>query len=167
MKKTFWGISLALLSLGATVAPVAAQEAQEAPVAYAVDPADRYTAQFVTRAYVAILGRQPEQVGLEFWIDDYENRGPRGIIDFFLQSREFKGNPLTFEEIYENLFFREIEPRGKQFWYNRVVGWGMGRSVTWIINSKEALIVHQDGQPPVWPAVDDCDKPFNYCPFDD
>jgi len=80
----------------------------------------------VQELYVAYFSRPADPAGLAFWTDKLENR----VVDYdtiaanFAQTAEYKAaysavdNQALVEEIYGNLFNREPEQGGLDFWVN-------------------------------------------------
>lgn len=86
------------------------------------DAADRTAA--ITRMYQAALGREPEQNGLHFWINNLQHGVPLAdLATGFLSSPEFAarfGTGLSNSDfvtrIYQNVLARDPEPNGLAFW---------------------------------------------------
>lgn len=90
-------------------------------------PFDDEVAMFTARLYSAAFGRDPDQPGLNFWIDAYENVGRVGMSEFFLSSPEFEdrfGDPVALSDegyldvLYGNILGREGDEAGTAFWMN-------------------------------------------------
>lgn len=91
----------------------------------------------VARLYTAGLGRQPEEGGFEFWMDEYKSgrRDLANMATFFTQSEEFEASygQLTqdgfIRQLYRNVLGREGESGGIAFW-NQQMSAGMDRGTT-------------------------------------
>lgn len=77
---------------------------------------------FVTRLYENFLGREPEQAGLDAWVDALiTGRGTAAKVVYgFVYSPEFQSNPLTHEDyvtaMYETVFGRTPDEAGLKAW---------------------------------------------------
>lgn len=103
----------------------------------------------VLRLYRAVLARQPEVGGAEFWLRQYDlaDWSTRRIADFFVNSDEFKAvfgddlDDLAFTTVvYDNVLDRAPDGDGFDFWVGELVN-GMERSemVLLISNSPEFI----------------------------
>ena len=89
----------------------------------------------VARLYTAGLGREPEQGGFDFWINEYTfgNWTFSGMANFFVNSPEFQESygALTQDEfirqLYRNVLGREGETGGITFWNDQMTA-GMTRA---------------------------------------
>ena len=90
---------------------------------------------YVTRLYDKILGRSPDEAGLEYWIDRIMTRresaasvAKRG----FFESREYgeknKSNGEFVEDCYRSLLDREPEDEGYDYWVNKLSTGNMTRA---------------------------------------
>ncbi len=85
------------------------------------EPADKVEA-FVTRCYAVILGRAPDQAGLEDWTGRLKSgeRTAAEIIDGFVNSDEFKNKKLSNEEavtvLYNAMLDRDPDAGGLASW---------------------------------------------------
>ncbi|MEO1459487.1 MAG: DUF4214 domain-containing protein, partial [Pseudomonadota bacterium] len=81
---------------------------------------------FFARLYKATFGWDPDQNGLNFWIDAFDGAGGKdGLTEFFLLSDEFEarfGDPEVLPsedlvgQLYENVLGRAGEADGIDFW---------------------------------------------------
>lgn len=82
----------------------------------------------VARLYQAGLGREPDQGGFEFWMQQYTNadRGLLGMSNFFVASDEFQlryGNldqDGFINQMYENVLRRPADDGGLVYWNGRM-----------------------------------------------
>ena len=88
---------------------------------------DDDVAMFTARLYSAAFGRDPDQPGLNFWIDAYDKVGRVGMSDYFLNSPEFEdrfGDPVALSDesyldvLYDNILGRDGDEAGTAFWMN-------------------------------------------------
>ncbi|MGB2130870.1 MAG: DUF4214 domain-containing protein, partial [Marinobacterium sp.] len=75
--------------------------------------------------YEAGLDRRPDEAGLNYWIDRYEDgTALADIADGFLYSAEFGGYPeyqsLFISRLYENVLNRAPDLSGYQYWSNEM-----------------------------------------------
>ncbi|MFC0406927.1 DUF4214 domain-containing protein [Roseomonas elaeocarpi] len=92
------------------------------------DPSD--PAAQVVRLYQAALDRQPEQGGLNYWIDQIQHGTPlSALADFFATSGEFTArfgtglsNAGFVTKIYENVLGRAPDAGGLSFWTGQLDG---------------------------------------------
>lgn len=89
----------------------------------------------VVRLYTAGLGREPEQDGFDFWINEYTSGrwSFRGMAAFFVDSPEFAASYGTLDQdgfirqIYRNVLGREGEAGGVDYWNSQMSG-GVSRA---------------------------------------
>src|SRR5437867_10192669 len=75
----------------------------------------------VTRLYQQVLGRAPEQAGLQAWVDFIVTTGNlETAAQGFLASQEFESHPQTFRDyvttLYRTFLNRDPEPAGLDAW---------------------------------------------------
>lgn len=92
-----------------------------------------YTAtDFVTRFYEECLNRNPDQAGLNYWVDELVNGYKTGadVAYGFVNSYEFQSRVLTDSEyldiLYEAFFNRAADASGKTYWLSQIDG-GLSR----------------------------------------
>lgn len=82
-------------------------------------------ASFTARLYSAAFGREPDQPGLNFWIDVFNDVGRVGMSEFFLNSPEFDtrfGDEEALSDVgyldllYKNILGRTGDEKGTAFW---------------------------------------------------
>lgn len=82
-------------------------------------------ASFTARLYAAAFGREPDQPGLNFWIDVFNDVGRVGMSELFLTSPEFGdrfGDPVSLTDsgyldlLYNNILGRDGDAPGTAFW---------------------------------------------------
>jgi len=80
---------------------------------------------YTARLYSAAFGREPDQDGLNFWIDNFGEVGEVGMSEFFLGSPEFQdrfGDPVALSDgayldvLYNNILGRNGDEAGVTFW---------------------------------------------------
>ena len=92
---------------------------------------------FITRCYRLILGREPEQGGLDYWVTRLKNGSTSAAeaMDGFVNSNEFRNKNLSnsdaIEILYKAMLSRDSEPAGKQYWLDRMA---RGESITSVVN---------------------------------
>jgi Ca2+-binding RTX toxin-like protein len=99
---------------------------------YQTDP-DAAFAQ-VLRAYDTVLGRAPDQAGLDFYVDRMEDSGMSliGVVNDFLGSQEFQAatgglsNSAFVDYVYNHALHRDPDAGGKAF-YTQALDNGMSR----------------------------------------
>lgn len=82
----------------------------------------------VVRLYTAGLGREPEQDGFDFWINEYTSGrwSFRDMAAFFVESPEFAASYGTLDQdgfirqIYRNVLGREGEAGGVDYWNSQM-----------------------------------------------
>lgn len=100
----------------------------------------------VIRLYRASFLRLPDASGLAYW-EDRARTGTthRNMSDFFTQSKEFKGRYGTLSnrefvrQVYQNIFARDPEASGWDFWTNELDSgrWSRGRVMAYYSESAE------------------------------
>lgn len=90
-----------------------------------LDPAD--PAAQVVRLYKAALGRDPDQSGLNYWIDRLERGGQLGDLgEAFIRSPEYAGrygapdDAGYVNQLYQNVLGRAGDDAGRSFWTGRL-----------------------------------------------
>ncbi len=79
---------------------------------------------FVTRLYVKVLGRQPEQDGKAYWVSELLNRSKSGaqVGRGFVFSQEYKNKNTSDGDFIEMLYVvfmdRSSDAEGKAYWMN-------------------------------------------------
>ena len=97
---------------------------------------------FTTRLYKNILGRNPDDDGLNYWTLKLQN-GFTGceLIEGFFYSNEFKNKTLTDEQyvdiMYRTLLGREADGPGKEYWLGRIKNEGRGIILSGFAYSQE------------------------------
>ena len=92
---------------------------------------------FVTRCYQVILGRSPDNTGLEYWAKALANgeKEAAEIIDGFVNSNEYRAKNLNHEDSVETLYMamlgRGSDVGGKAYWVQQLQG---GKPFAVIIN---------------------------------
>ncbi|MFI0471720.1 DUF4214 domain-containing protein [Halomonas sp. HMF6819] len=82
------------------------------------------SAQLAQLLYVAYYGRPADQSGLDFWTDRIDEVGVQGIAADFGASAEFdarfgdSGSLTLINNLYQQLFGRDAETEGLQYWQN-------------------------------------------------
>ena len=80
---------------------------------------------YSARIYSAAFGREPDQAGLNFWINSFSDVGRFGMAEFFLDSPEFQnrfGDPEALSDegyldvLYNNILGRDGDEAGTAFW---------------------------------------------------
>jgi hypothetical protein len=77
--------------------------------------------QEVTDFYVAILGRTPDVLGLQYWVQQLENGMPEEkVVEGFLDSQEYlsKGDKYFVDQMYIALLGRTFDADGEAYWLN-------------------------------------------------
>ena len=96
------------------------------PAAFATTRQEELTHAFVYRCYQGILGRDPDQHGLEFWMNKLltKEKTASEIIQGFVESVEFKSKNLSnsdaIEILYKVMLGRGSDPGGKSFWLEKM-----------------------------------------------
>lgn len=114
MKVKFLALLTALVTLFSLTSVVSADTAPENP----------YSEYFVYHLYETVLDREPDQAGLDFWVDNLESgRFTAGeVVARFFFSEEyanFRKTPAEYvEDLYEAVLFRESDSIGYQNWYD-------------------------------------------------
>lgn len=89
------------------------------------EPTDRVVV-FVTRCYAEIMGRNPDQGGLEYWVTQLRSKGKSAAecIYGFLTSKEFSGRKCTnwqlIEILYKTMMNRSADTGGMEYWLNKI-----------------------------------------------
>jgi len=96
--------------------------------------------------YIGFYGRPADPAGLDYWTERLENEGVTKVLDAFANSPEGNAfvykNPLTgddysyselVENIYQNLFGREPDPAGHDFYVGKLESGEM--SLVTIVNN--------------------------------
>ena len=92
---------------------------------------------FVTRNYAIILGRNPDEGGLNYWANALQNgtKAAANIVDDFVNSPEFKSRNLSnadkVEILYKTMLDRGPDAAGKAYWVNNLE---QGQPLAAIIN---------------------------------
>ncbi len=126
-------LGAAMVASLAVTAPVSAEEEPESRdgrTAAAVNE----TVGRVERAYITLLGRDPDDGGLRYWLDrQADGLSYQRIIQFFLDSPERRANypdgqtDLEFlEQLYLDAFDRSPDPVGVEYWTGQLTA-GMPR----------------------------------------
>ena len=98
-----------------------------------------------TRLYRAAFLRNPDTSGLDYWVRQrWAGRGPVSIANHFASSSEFvaKYGSLTNDDfvtrIYQNVFERDPDPSGRDYWVRKLDGGaGRGQVLSELSNSSE------------------------------
>ncbi len=112
-------IALIIIMLWVSVLPVSATE-------------NEYLEAFVARFYEHILGREPDQEGLDAWVQNLADGTEKGVnVGYgFIQSQEFLNRNLNDEAyvrvLYRAFFDREADETGLEAWLS-VLGDGLSR----------------------------------------
>ncbi len=100
----------------------------------------------VARIYVAIMGRQPDKAGHDYWMSQMDSGKPLSeVAAFFIVSPEFVGiyGDATDSEfvdlLYRNVMQRDsaADPEGRAFWNDRLAGGDSRLSVTLFFSQSE------------------------------
>lgn len=92
---------------------------------------------FVTRCYYVIMNRQPDQSGLDYWVEHLSSgrKTAAEIIDGFVNSKEFKAKQYSkstcVEILYNAMLDRPSEPAGKDYWVGKL---NAGNSLSYVVN---------------------------------
>jgi hypothetical protein len=97
------------------------------------------------RLYRAAFGRTPDTSGLDYWVRRrWAGRGPVSIANHFAVSSEFVraygnlSNDAYIERIYQNVFERDPDPSGRDYWNRKLAaGTGRGQVLYELSNSSE------------------------------
>lgn len=122
--------SLVLIAvLGVMGTPGAsAQESPQSP--WFIDTACREYTDSVVRLYTAAFGRQPDQGGFQYWLDQYQqgHHSLPSMAEFFADSPEFVAtygalsDQLFVEQLYRNVLNREGDVAGIGYWRDQLDG---------------------------------------------
>lgn len=113
--------------------------------------------EFVSRFYRAVLGREPEAAGLDYWVDSLENgtRAGADVAREFVFSNEFVnrglGNEAFVQVLYAAFFNREPDPGGRDHWLDSLDA-GTGRETVlynFVYSQEFADLCHQYSIVPV------------------
>jgi len=85
--------------------------------------------EFIQRAYIAFFNRPADAEGFYYWL--YNHQGPdQDLLDLFAKSEEYlsdyagKSDVEIIQTIYQNLFGRDPEPDGLNYWVGQMTaGW--------------------------------------------
>lgn len=98
----------------------------------------------VENFYLGFHGRKADPSGANFWADQIisGNRSVAQVVDFFINSDEFKNKGYSSEEyvkaVYKGILGREADIGGLNFWLNQIVNGGSKKYVLkCIFNSPE------------------------------
>jgi secreted trypsin-like serine protease len=97
------------------------------------------------RLYRAAFGRDPDTSGFDYWVRQrWAGRGPVSIANHFAVSSEFVrtygslSNDAYIERIYQNVFGRDPDPSGRDYWNRKLAaGTGRGQVLYELSNSSE------------------------------
>ncbi len=109
------------------------------------------TTQFVTRLYKEVLGREPDQGGLNYWNNELKSGKTGAEVAYgFVFGPELKKKNLCndhfIECVYKIFLNRSSEPSGKAYWADALRKGTKGSIFTGFISSKEfALLCAQCG----------------------
>ena len=101
------------------------------------EPADKAAA-FVSRCYMVILGRNPDEGGLDYWTSGLKAKtgSAADIIYSFISSNEFQAKGCSAEQtidiLYRSMLGRNPDGDGMNYWLGRVNG---GASYADLVNS--------------------------------
>ena len=90
------------------------------------DPEDHTFGAFIERLYEIALGRESEEAGKKYWMDEIQSGRKNGAdcARFFLTGEEFVNRKLSDEQLvdtlYRTFFDRDGEENGKQYWLGRL-----------------------------------------------
>ena len=84
------------------------------------------TTRFVIRMYNVVLGRTPDQAGLDYWVNSLMNKEKAAgeIVDGFFNSQEYKNfdksNWSIVNDCYYAMLDRWADEEGEEYWVNRL-----------------------------------------------
>lgn len=90
------------------------------------DPEDHTFGAFIERLYEIALGRDSEEAGKKYWMDEIQSGRKNGAdcARFFLTGEEFVNRKLSDEQLVDTLYLtffdRDGEENGKQYWLGRL-----------------------------------------------
>lgn len=107
----------------------------------------------VVRLYSAYFLRAPDEGGFLFWLDEYSsgNWSLPEMSTFFSESQEFLDmyGGVTDAEfidlIYRNIFGRQADEAGRDYWLGRMVNEGLGRGGVMLFFSESPEYIEQSG----------------------
>jgi hypothetical protein len=130
----------------ATATPVPATATPEPKVTATPTPtAKPEVKDFVERLYGVALGRESDEEGLDYWVDQVKKSGMTGgdLAKNFLFSDEFMSKNVSNEDfvetLYKTFFDRESEADGKAYWVDQLKSGTMDKKavIEGFINSNE------------------------------
>ena len=143
---------------GQTVRAEPSQQLRTTTGAMVERPAFTYTAcpeltDSITRLYSAYFLRAPDAGGFDFWMTEYSagNWSLPRMSTFFSQSDEFQemygdvSDAEFINLIYLNIFGREADIGGRDFWLGRMQNEGMNRGTVMLNFSESPEYVQQSG----------------------
>lgn len=91
--------------------------------------------EIVTDIYQGVLDRNPDSGGLEFWVSEFNDEGPRRVVDGILGSQESHRQNLTVVDLYERVLDRAPDRQGLIHWRSKT----LNQAVLGIVLSSENL----------------------------
>ena len=88
--------------------------------------------QSVSRLYNALLGRNPDNAGLNYWLGDVmlDSNTIQGISSAFAESEEYtarfgaQSNEQFINQLYNNILSRDADQDGYNYWVNEILNTG-------------------------------------------